>query len=315
MCAYKSEQFNAFNVVSIDEKTSFLHVNLSDDFSFYMNLFDYFFDETRLLKYAENKTSLTFSPCKKNYVTLFKFLGHYIDDYNQKLLPSDIETEMLRILSEEYELNDDGCGKLTVRLDKIGKIGEYIFCNLLSEYYGFDCIIPKVHLTTDYNMSVYGIDALFYSSEKDMILFGESKLSKSLANGVGLINKSLKTYENQIRDEFTLMLSNRFLKNNTGLFGHKYADKIELSLSVDDFISNAGIKHIAVPVFIAHGTDVKPEKIFKQLCSIKQSTILGLKTQYIVISLPIFDKSKMISAFTQAIAERRTFYEQAAASE
>ena len=279
------------------------------------HIFNYFFDETRILKYAENKTSLTFTPTRRNYVTLFKHLGHYIDDYNIELLPAEIEAEVLRVLADEYGLNDDGKGHLHVRLDKIGKIGEYIFCNLLSEYYGFDCIIPKVHLTTDYNMSVYGIDALFYSAKKDMILFGESKLSKSLANGVALLNESLKTYEKQIKDEFTLMLSNRFLKNNMGVFGDKYADVIELSLSVEDFISTAGVKRIAVPLFVAHGTDIKPDDIFKQLCYIKQPTILNLETQYFIISLPLFDKSKMISVFTQGIAERRTLYEQTTVAE
>lgn len=215
---------------------------------------------------------------------------------------------MIRILSDEYELEDAGNGQLKVRLDKMGKIGEYIFCNLLSEYFGLDCIIPKVHLTTDPNMNVYGIDTLFYSCESDMILFGESKLSKSLSNGTGLINKSLQTYEQQIKDEFTLMLSNRFLKNNMGIFGDKYADLVELSLYIEDFIEKADVKKIGIPIFIAHGTNITPDDIFDKLSKIKKTTMLGLETIYVVISLPIFDKSKMISVFTQGIAERRAYY-------
>lgn len=315
MSKYTSMPFNDFNVVSIGEKATFLHVNLADDYSFYKSLFEYFFDESRILRYAENKTNLSFSPCAKNYVTLFKHLGYYIDDKSQEKLPENLEADVLQILSDEFGLNDDGMGHLSVRLDKMGKIGEYIFCNLLSEYYGFDCIIPKVHLTTDYNMSVYGIDALFYSSKQDMVLFGESKLSKSLSNGIGLINKSLKTYEKQIRDEFTLMLSNRFLRNNMGIFGDKYSGKIELSLGIEDFIAKADVKRIAIPLFIAHGTDCKPNEIFKQLCSVKKPDFFNLETQYIIISLPLVDKAKMISVFTQGIAERRTFYEQAATSD
>ena len=246
---------------------------------------------------------------------MFKHLGHYIDDYNQEILPEKIEEEVLRILADEYQLNDAGDGRLHVRLDKIGKRGEYIFCNLLSEYFGFDCIIPKVHLTTDFNMSVFGIDALFYSTQNDMILFGESKLSKSLENGIGLLNKSLKTYERQIKDEFVLMLSNRFLKNNMGIFGDKYADAIELSLSVEEFISTAKVQRIGIPLFIAHGTDINTNEIFQKLSSINYPAILGLETQYIAISLPIVDKSKIISMFTQEIAERRAFYEQSAISQ
>lgn len=309
---HEKRKFNDFTVHSLRDQISFLHIKLADSHAFYKGLFDYFFEETRLLRYAENKTNLHFEPTLKNYVTLFKHLGLYIDDFNIEQVPASIEKEVLRILSDEYELEDAGDGQFKVRLDKIGKIGEYIFCNLLSEYFGLNCIIPKVHLTSDSNMNVYGIDTLFYSSEKDMILFGESKLSKSLSNGTGLINKSLQTYEQQIKDEFNLMLSNRFLRNNMGIFGEKYGESIELSLSIEEFIEIAKVKRIGIPIFIGHGSDVTLDKIFKKLSQIQKPCLLGLETIYIVISLPIFNKSKMISVFTQGIAERRAYYAQAA---
>lgn len=191
----------------------------------------------------------------------------------------------------------------------VHKLGEFIFCNLLSEYFEFDCIIPKVHLTTDPNMSVYGIDTLFYSSTQDMILFGESKLSKSLTNGIGLIEKSLKEYEKQIIDEYTLILSNRLLKNCMGSFIEIYGDAIEISLTISDFISQAKVKKIGVPIFIAHGMETDTNDIFTKLKSISNPAFLGLDTYYIIISLPIVDKGKMIAAFTHGIAEKRNEYE------
>ncbi|QGH04655.1 MULTISPECIES: Hachiman antiphage defense system protein HamA [Bacillota] len=309
MISTKMQTFNEFKVFTYNEQRTFLHIDLNDSYNFYKGLFEYFFDESRLLRYAENKMNLKFEPTIRNYVTLFKLLRLYIDDYNIERIPSEIESEVIRILKEEYEIHDSGDGYLKVRLDKMGKIGEYIFCNLLSEYFKFDCIIPKVILTTDPNMNVYGIDTLFYSRENDMILLGESKLSKSLSNGTGLINESLKTYEQQVRDEFVLMLSNRFLKNNMGIFGEIYADTIELSLSVEDFIKKAGVKNIGIPIFIAHGEDKIPDDIFKKLSKIKRKNILGLNTSYIIVSLPIINKSKMIGVFTQAIAERMSDYE------
>lgn len=308
MCTVTSQHFNDFNVFSLDNSSIFIHINLTEA-SFYKGFVKYFLDESRILRYAENKANLTFTPSKRNYVTLYKHLGYYIDEYNLEKLPATIEEEVIKILADEYQLNDLGDGNLQVRLDKIGKIGEYLFCNLLSEYFNFNCIIPKVHLTTDFNMSIYGIDTLFYSTENDMILLGESKFSKSLKNGIGLINKSLKTYEQQIKDEFVLMLSNRFLKNNMGIFGDKYNDAIELSLSIEEFIANANVKQIGIPIFITHGTDIDVDEILKQTKSIKQHTFLGVETQYIILSLPIVDKSKLISAFTQEIAERRALYE------
>lgn len=311
MCTVTSQHFNDFNVFSLDNSNIFIHINLTEA-SFYKGFVKYFLDESRILRYAENKANLTFTPSKRNYVTLYKHLGYYIDEYNLEKLPAAIEEDVIKILADEYQLNDLGDGNLQVRLDKIGKIGEYLFCNLLSEYFDFNCIIPKVHLTTDFNMSIYGIDTLFYSTENDMILLGESKFSKSLKNGIGLINKSLKTYEQQIKDEFVLMLSNRFLKNNMGIFGDKYNDAIELSLSIEEFIANANVKRIGIPIFITHGTDIDVDEILKQTKSIKQHTFLGVETQYIILSLPIVDKSKLISAFTQEIAERRTLYERLA---
>lgn len=309
MASTKTQVFNDFTVFIHNEQTTFLHIDMKDSYNFYRGLFDYFFDESRLLRYAENKMNLKFEPTIRNYVTLFKLLRLYIDEHNIERIPTEIESEVIRILKEEYEIDDTGDGYLKVRLDKMGKIGEYIFCNLLSEYFKFDCIIPKVLLTTDPNMNVYGIDTLFYSREKDMILLGESKLSKSLSNGTGLINESLKSYEDQVRDEFVLMLSNRFLKNNMGIFGEIYADTIELSLSVEDFIKKASVKNIGIPIFIAHGEDTTPDDIFEKLNKIKTKNILGLNTSYIIVSLPIVNKSKMVGVFTQAIAERMADYE------
>ena len=301
-----------FTIHTSGDRYSFIHVDISDTPQFYKQLFEHFFDETRLIRYAENKFSLKFEPSQINYVTLYKHLETYIDSRNLVKLPSDIERELIAILNDEYTIDTASDGQLQVRLDKMGKIGEFIFCNLLSEYFEFDCIIPKVHLTTDHNMSVYGIDTLFYSSVQNTMLFGESKLSKSLTHGIGLIEKSLKEYEKQITDEYTLILSNRILKNCMGSFIERYGDAIEVSLTISDFISHANVEKISVPIFIAHGTETDINDIFMKLKRISNPKLLGLETQYILISLPIVDKSKMIAAFTHGIAEKRNEYEQQA---
>ena len=53
-------------------------------------------------------------------------------------------------------------------------------------------------------MSAFGIDTLFYDDEKSEILFGEAKFSKKLKNGVSLVNRSLKDYEQNIKEEYLL---------------------------------------------------------------------------------------------------------------
>ena len=309
MAAITKESFNDFEVYSLADDHSIIHIAFSDTSSFYQKLFDYFFDETRFLRYIENKTALTFEPTVENYVSLYKRLSLYIDDENICKLPANIEQEVLKILADEYTLEDEGSGNIKVRLDKIGKIGEYIFCNLLSEYLGYSCVIPKANFTTDRNMSVFGIDAVFYCPENKMLLFGESKVSKSLKNGVALINSSLSTYQQQVDEEFVLVLSQRWLRDKMGAFADDFAGLVGKSISMADFISKAGITTIGVPVFIAHGTEMDSYAILHKLSSVHKIKLYDLETKIITISLPIISKSKLIATFTQKVKERRDYYE------
>lgn len=301
--------FNCFDLYSFENDHSVIHIDIADTSSFYQNMFEYFFDDKRFLNYIENKSSLTFEPTTENYVSLYKRLSLYIDDENMYRLPSDIEQEVLLILAEEYTLEDKGDGKLEVRLDKIGKIGEYIFCNLLSEYFGFSCVIPKANLITDRNMSVYGIDAVFYCVEKKMLLFGESKVSLSLKNGVSLINKSLSSYQEQVDEEFVLVLSQRWLRDKMGYFASDFGNVVDRSISMKDFIAKAKVTSIGIPVFIAHGTETDVSTIISKLSNINKIKLYNLETSIISISLPIMDKSKLVATFTQKILERRAYYE------
>ena len=309
MSVIRKKTFNCFDVYSSENDHSVVYVDITNIPPFYQNMFDYFFNETRFLQYIENKTSLSFEPTVENYVSLYKRLSLYVDDKNIHKLPADIEDEVLKILAEEYTLEDKGNGNFEVRLDKIGKIGEYIFCNLLSEYFGFSCVIPKANLITDRNMSVFGIDAVFYCPEDKMILFGESKVSNSLQNGVALINKSLSTYQQQVDEEFILILSQRWLRDKMGVFAADFCSAIDISITMRDFISKAGVTSIGIPVFIAHGTETDPAAILSKLSSIKKVKLYDLETKIISISLPIINKSKLIATFTQKIMERREYYE------
>ena len=142
MCTVPSQQFNDFTVYSLDYKNIFIHINLTED-SFYPGFVRYFLDESRLLRYVENKANLTFSPDKRNYVTLYKHLGYYIDDFNLEKLPATIEDEVFKILADEYQLNDPGDGNLQVRLDKIGKIGEYLFLQFNVRVFQIQLYYPK----------------------------------------------------------------------------------------------------------------------------------------------------------------------------
>lgn len=304
----KKQVFNDFEVYSCNECNSFIHINITNPKLFYSKMFEYFFDESRLLRYIENKASVSFKPTIANYVTLYKKLKIFIDKENHIDFPQNIEQELMNVISAEHTVVDQG-GIKKIRLDKIGKIGEYIFSNILSEYFGYQCIIPKLNMLTDYNMSIFGIDTLFYSHESKLLLLGESKVSKSIKNGIALINKSLSSYQSQVDDEFELVLSQRWLKDKMGYFAEDFGDKLETSISMSDFVKKASVEKIAIPIFIAHGGTETTEKIFEELNKIKKVTLYDLETTYIIISLPLIDKDDFVKAFTMAIAERRDLYE------
>jgi hypothetical protein len=302
------ERFSDFNVHSLDDNSAFFHIDIADTISFYQVLFDYFFDDNKLLRIAENKSNLNFYPNQKHYITLYQHLLKYLDDFNEKKTFNEISEDLLKVLSDEYVVENTADGKYAVRLDKLGKIGEHIFSVLLSEYFRFDCIIPKVNLTTNPNMNVYGIDVLFYSSRDSMLLFGESKFSKSLNNGISLIQKSLQEYEQQLRNEYVLILSSRILKAQLNFFTEIYGDITERSIDIEKFISNAKITKIGIPIFIAHGTEKEAIEILGELSKIKRYQFFGLTTVYYAISLPVLNKDKAVATLTNRIKEKLEGY-------
>lgn len=302
-----SQNFDCFKVYSIDDSYSFFHIAIKDDIIFYEKLFEYFFSEDRLIKYCEHTSNIKFTPSAKHFIILYRHLKTYIDDFNLIKDISELDEHLISILREEFTLEEKE-GKKLVRLDKMGKIGEYLFCCLLSDYFSFDCIIPKVHLQTDYNMSVYGIDALYYSEANDLLLFGESKVSIKLDNGINLIKRSLAEYEKQISDEFEIVLCNRLYKDKLYKFNELFGDIAEVSIGIEKFIEKANIKHIGVPIFIAHGTEVQAIDILQKLKKQERPQFLGLETKYYIISLPIVNKSKFITTFTRKMREKEDYY-------
>ncbi len=302
------EDYECFEVYKDESYHTFIHVAIDKKDVFYKRIFEHFFCDEKLLRYAEHKSNLHFEPTQENYCTLYMHLLTYLDEENIEKDVDELSDIVKEVLLDEGEVEVKD-GKLYIRKDKIGKIGEYIFSCLLYDYYAFDCIIPKVLLGTDPNMNVYGIDALFYSEKRDLLMFGEAKFSKNLDNGIKLIKESLKDYERQLRQEYVCVLSKRIYKDLLYKFNDLYGDKVAISTSMDMFINKAGIKNIGIPIFIAHGEDVTPEKIINKLKTISLSKVLGLKTSLIVISLPVIDKKEFIAYFTEYLRERLNQYD------
>ena len=304
----EKENFEKFHVYINKEYNCFIHININDSKLFYKEIFDYFFSENLLLKYIENKSSVHFEPTVIHYTTLYKKLSTFIDKENWESLSPNTEKDLLSIDPTEYTIIEEN-GIKKIRIDKIGKIGEYIFSNILSEYFGFQCIIPKLNLITDYNMNVFGIDTLFYCPKDKLILLGESKVCKNVYNGIQLINASLKNYQSQVDSEFELILSQRIYKEQFGKFGLDFGEKIEMSLSMSEFIKKADIKKICIPIFIAHGETTDVKEIFDEFSKTKKIGLYGIETKYIFISLPLIDKKEFANFITGELIKRKSFYE------
>lgn len=184
------ESFKNFIVTNFNDKYVFIDVKIEDKEKFYKSLFSYFFDEEMLLNYSKKKVKIDFTPSKRNYVLLYKMLEKFIDKENEiiSIDTIDIDSEIIDIIISDLASDtiDKNENDLRIRLDKIGKIGEYLFSCLLSEYFKFDCAIPKLDILTNRNMSIFGIDVIFYSEEHDLLLLGESKVSKNIDNGINL---------------------------------------------------------------------------------------------------------------------------------
>lgn len=303
----KKQFFDDFTVYVENEGHVFIDINISDENQLYASMFNYFFSEEKLLRYCENKKNIKFEPSTKAYTILYRQLKNYLDSENERMSLPVFEKEIEDILCIEGIVSYEE-GERIAKKDKIGKIGEYFFACLLMDFFKFDCIIPKIHLQTDYNMSVYGIDSLFYSGKDEMLLFGESKFSVTLDNGINLIKRSLKDYEKQISDEYELVLCNRFYGDKLNLFHKQYGEFTEYCIDVKQFIDEANIKRIGIPIFIAHGTDTDPQRILNKLNKIPQKKMFNLDTQYYCIALPVLDKYKAIAVFTSKILEKEMLY-------
>lgn len=163
-------------------------------------------------------------------------------------------------------------------------------------------------------MSVFGIDALFYDSKKNIIFFGESKVCKNIDNAITLINRSLGEYEHQIAEEYRLILSNdENIYNLSSEFTDTYQEYTDICITFQEFIEQANINRICVPIFIAHGKSKENDEIEdylkKMFRRINTNYFFGIETIYLFISLPIIDKDKAIEEIIKWAVKKSNEYE------
>ena len=244
---------------------------------------------------------------KKLYSTISSFLNSELE----LLTFDDVTDEVRDVLGAEYKFIDNN-GQTLIQKDKIGKIGEYTFHVLLTNYYKVHCIVPKFRCTTDRNMSVFGIDALFLDPSKHTIFFGESKVSQNIDNAITLINRSLFDYEKQISEEYKLVLSNDESFNLSPEFLAAFKEHTDVCITFEEFIKAAHIEKICVPTFIAHGNSATnntiEEYLRKMNTKIIRKNYFGLETVYLFISLPIIDKEQMMDVIMRKVVKKCNDY-------
>lgn len=308
------EEFDDFAVYTDENGYSFIYVDFYDEDKLISGLVNYLFDEKNLLSYTNNITKLRLDEDNPRYwAKLYNNISIFLNDSLEKYRLGNESQELMNVIGEEYRLINEN-GELLVQKDKIGKIGEYAFHILLSQYFGLKCILPKFKCTTDRNMSVFGIDTLFLDIENKIIYFGESKFSKDIEKGIILANRSLKEYEQQIREEYRIVLSSEDAFALSSDFVSLFQDELQTCISFDKFIEVSQITDIGVPIFIAHGKkDEKdtPELYIEKLKKkIDTMSFFGLRTHYILISLPVIDKTKFVEKAIKKVVEKQHEFEQ-----
>lgn len=274
-------------------------------------LSDYVLSETNLLNYANTMSPTVFTPTLTNYKRLYSTLETFLNTELELLTFDDVSNEIRDTLGDEYTfINKDG--ETLVQKDKIGKIGEYIFHVLLTQYFKVNCIIPKFRCTTDRNMSVFGIDALFFDPVECIIYFGESKVCKTIDNAITLVNRSFADYESQISEEYKLVLSNSDVFKLSQEFQSAFERYTDVCISFNDFVKAASISQICVPAFIAHGNGVNKNMpadfLHKMNTKLTRNSFFGLDTKYLFISLPIIDKAKMMDVIMRKVVKKSNEY-------
>jgi hypothetical protein len=259
-------------------------------------------------------SSTAFAPTLANYKKLYSTLETFLNAELELLTFDDVSNEVRNTLGDEYTFVDKN-GETLIQKDKIGKIGEYIFHVLLTQYFKVNCIIPKFRCTTDRNMSVFGIDALFFDPKHRIIYFGESKVCKDIDNAITLVNRSFDDYEEQIAEEYKLVLSNDEVFNLSQEFKDAFQEHTEVCISFQEFIKAASIHKICVPAFLAHGNNAgahTPDKFLQKMNSkLHQTQLFSLPTKYIFISLPIINKSEMMDVIMQKVVKKNNDYRDA----
>lgn len=306
---YNKSCFEGFNVFTLLDNHSFVYIDINDEEKFYNGIIDYVLNENNILRYATNKVGIEFKPTLVHYSTLYKELYLFVgkEDLND-LMEIEREADLEKVIEEEHDVIEKKDDKYILRKSKIGRIGEYILHIFLSSYFDFSCVIPKYRLATDSNMSVYGIDTIHYCKGESMLLFGESKVCKNIDNGIKLINKSLEDYEDELRDEFILVLSSNLLRLVE--YQEVFGEATETSICIEEFMQKASINKIGVPVFIVHGKEKDEKEILQKLKEgIKRKQLFNKETVYYAISLPVVSKGDFLKKIASKMKERMENYE------
>lgn len=306
-------KYDGFNVYSEEETNSFIYTDFYDKDKLITGLTDFLFSDENVLNYTNKAVHMELDDTDPEcWAQLYRNISLFLNSRIEELVVGAVDDEILDILKSEYVLIAKN-GELAVQKDKVGKIGEYAFHVLLSSYFGLSCILPKVKCSTDRNMSVFGIDTLFLDIDNRTIYFGESKFSKDLDGGIKLANRSFQEYEQQIKEEYRFVLSQEDAFSLSDSFVSLFGNETKKCISFEKFVTQAGITKIGIPVFIAHGKyndkDTPESYVKKMKEKIIKSTFFGLPTQYILISLPVIDKSEFIKTAMEKVVKKQHEYE------
>lgn len=170
-----------------------------------------------------------------------------------------------------------------------GLFGEILFYTVCRVLLNKDLLLSKIAFITSGGTTAHGSDGIFYDSANDTLIFGESKFTTDLSQGLRQASKSLSDLDKRFGNDGCFIYKQ--ILTMKGEYRESFA-----KMSLRDIQS----KKKEVLVFVLHGQDYKEKDILKQENEFYLREISNCGTLS-VISFPIISKNNLIRSVAKGI--------------
>lgn len=288
----------------------FEHIDINND-NFQKKIIKYIFEDKLLYKYVTNYSAERMKTIESEYPLnqLINLLKNLKKEYISEFITEDIQKKLCKKMNKKIDTRRKDWKEyfdafLNDRINGYDVIAEIILSKILEEYLEADVLVTKLGLTTNTNMKVFGIDVLHYNTEKNLLIFGESKFTNTIDLGIEQHLDEIELLDYKLTCESKLFAN--FENNIRGIDEIKYkfsnfGRKLTLT-SINSLEQTKTPFNIGVAFFISHG-DVYDYKIISKKIKKIKNKIKIKNIQIYLITLPVKSKADFIDVIKEVIKE------------